>query len=150
MIVKTSQRDRAAWLAAHLIRADTNESVAIVGGRDVIALDVHLALRQFEAQWRLSRSRARDFLVHAAISPAQPLSETQWVEAWEIYERQHGLGGQPYVEVEHGKPGDTGRPSHRHRVYLRIRADGLAIHLSFTHRVNEVVARLCELSFEPP
>ncbi|MFD1624372.1 hypothetical protein [Azospirillum griseum] len=150
MIVKTSQRDRAAWLAAHLTRTDTNESVAIVGGRDVIALDVQLVLRQFEAQWRLSGSRARDFLVHAAISPAQPLSGTQWAEAWEIYERQHGLGGQPFIEVEHGKPGDTGWPSHRHRVYLRIQADGRAVHLGFTHRVNEVVARLCELSFEHP
>lgn len=150
MIVKTSQRDRAAWLAAHLTRTDTNESVAIVGGRDVIALDVHLVLRQFEAQWRLSGSRARDFLVHAAISPAQPLSEEQWIEAWAIYEQQHGLHGQPCIEIEHGKPGDTGRPSHRHRVYLRIQADGRAIHLAFTHRVNEVVARLCELSFAHP
>ncbi|WP_372397125.1 hypothetical protein ABMY26_23940 [Azospirillum sp. HJ39] len=150
MIVKTSQRDGAAWLAAHLTRADTNESVEIVGGRDIVALDVHLALRQFEAQWRLSGSRARDFFVHAAISPAQPLSGEQWAEAWRIYEWQHCLHGQPYIEVEHGKPGETGRPSHRHRVYLRVRTDGRAVHLAFTHRVNEVVARLCELSFAHP
>ncbi|PWC91894.1 hypothetical protein [Azospirillum sp. TSO5] len=150
MIVKTSQRDGAAWLAAHLTRADTNESVEIVGGRDIVALDVRLALRQFEAQWRLSGSRARDFLVHAAISPSQPLSREQWAEAWRIYEWQHCLHGQPYIEVEHGKPGETGRPSHRHRVYLRVRTDGRAVHLAFTHRVNEVIARLCELSFAHP
>jgi hypothetical protein len=124
--------------------------VEIVGGRDIVALDVHLALRQFEAQWRLSGSRARDFLVHAAISPAQPLSREQWAEAWRIYEWQHCLHGQPYIEVEHGKPGETGRPSHRHRVYLRVRTNGRAVHLAFTHRVNEVVARLCELSFAHP
>ncbi|WP_431858877.1 relaxase/mobilization nuclease domain-containing protein [Azospirillum sp.] len=147
MIVKTSQRSAAAWLAAHLTRTDANESVRIIDGRGVVELDVHAALRQFEAQWRISSSRARDFLLHAAISPAQPLSDLQWAEAWEIYERQLGLSGQPYIEVEHAKPGDTGRPNHRHRAYLRIRPDGRAVHLGHSFRANEVVARFCELRF---
>ncbi len=81
MIIKTTQRGNAAWLAVHLVRTDSNESVAIIDGRGVVALDVHVALRQFEAQWRLSGSRARDFLVHASISPARPLSNDQWSEA---------------------------------------------------------------------
>lgn len=150
MIIKTTQRGDAAWLSAHLTRTDANEAVTIIDGRGVVALDVHVALRQFEAQWRIANSRARDFLVHASISPAQPLSNDQWTEAWGLYEEQHGLFGQPYIEVEHAKPGDSGRPSHRHRAYLRIRPDGRAIHLGHSFQANEVVARLCELSFEHP
>lgn len=150
MIVKTSQRSGASWLAAHLTRTDSNESVRVVGGRGIVAQDVRSALRQFEAQWRLSGSRARDFLVHAALSPALPLSEAEWAEAWDLYEEQHGLSGQSYIQVEHAKPGDTGRPAHHHRVYLRIRPDGRAVHLGHSYRANEVVARLCELRFDHP
>ncbi|WP_376960623.1 hypothetical protein ABNQ39_22210 [Azospirillum sp. A26] len=150
MIVKTSQRSGSGWLAAHLTRTDTNEAVRIVGGRGVIALDVRCALRQFDAQWRASPTRARDFLIHAVLSPHHPLSDGEWAEAWDLYESQHVLIGQPYIEVEHAKPGETGRPSHRHRVYLRIRQDGRAIPLNHSYRVNEVVARLCELRFGHP
>lgn len=150
MIIKTTQRGNAAWLSAHLVRTDTNEAVAIVDGRGVVALDVHVALRQFEAQWRLSGSKAHDFLVHASISPARPLSNDQWSEAWALHEEQHGLFGQPYIEVEHAKPGDTDRPSHRHRAYFRIRPDGRAVHLGHSFQANEVVARLCELRFGHP
>ncbi|MDR6770742.1 hypothetical protein [Azospirillum sp. BE72] len=150
MIVKTSQRSGSGWLAAHLTRTDTNEAVRIVGGRSVIALDVRCALRQFDAQWRVSPTRARDFLIHAVLSPHHPLSDGEWAEAWDLYESQHVLIGQPYIEVEHAKPGETGRPSHRHRVYLRIRQDGRAIPLNHSYCVNEVVARLCELRFGHP
>ncbi|TWA62131.1 hypothetical protein FBZ82_11522 [Azospirillum brasilense] len=150
MIIKTTQRGEAAWLSAHLTRTDANEAVTIIDGRGVVALDVHVALRQFEAQWRIANSRARDFLVHASISPAQPLSNDQWTDAWGLYEEQHGLFGQPYIEVEHAKPGDSGRPSHRHRAYLRIRPDGRAVHLGHSFQANEVVARLCELRFGHP
>ncbi|MBK4717455.1 hypothetical protein JJL56_01090 [Azospirillum sp. YIM DDC1] len=150
MIIKTTQRGEAAWLSAHLTRTDANEAVTIIDGRGVVALDVHVALRQFEAQWRIANSRARDFLVHASISPAQPLSNDQWADAWGLYEEQHGLFGQPYIEVEHAKPGDSGRPSHRHRAYLRIRPDGRAVHLGHSFQANEVVARLCELRFGHP
>ncbi|WP_114857423.1 relaxase/mobilization nuclease domain-containing protein [Azospirillum brasilense] len=138
-------------MALHpLTRTDANEAATIIDGRGVVALDVHVALRQFEAQWRIANSRARDFLVHASISPAQPLSNDQWADAWEFYEEQHGLFWQPYIEVEHAKPGDSGRPSHRHRAYLRIRPDGRAVHLGHSFQANEVVARLCELSFGHP
>lgn len=150
MIIKTTQRGEAAWLSAHLTRTDANEAVTIIDGRGVVALDVHVALRQFEAQWRIANSRARDFLVHASISPAQPLSNDQWTDAWGLYEEQHGLLGQPYIEVEHAKPGESGRPSHRHRAYLRIRPDGRAVHLGHSFQANEVVARLCELRFGHP
>ncbi|CAO3375375.1 hypothetical protein [Azospirillum argentinense] len=150
MIIKTTQRGEAAWLSAHLTRTDANEAVTIIDGRGVVALDVYVALHQFEAQWRIANSRARDFLVHASISPAQPLSNHQWTDAWGLYEEQHGLFGQPYIEVEHAKPGDSGRPSHRHRAYLRIRPDGRAVHLGHSFQANEVVARLCELRFGHP
>ncbi|CBS87314.1 hypothetical protein [Azospirillum lipoferum] len=63
MIIKTTQRGDAAWLSAHLTRTDANEAVTIIDGRGVVALDVHVALRQFEAQWRIANSyRIQKFL----------------------------------------------------------------------------------------
>ncbi|EIX0138103.1 hypothetical protein MG118_004113 [Escherichia coli] len=125
MIVKSSARSGGKALADHLINPEENERITITGSHNVTSDDVHEAIAEMvsmSAGWSGSKP-----LCHAHISPDQAMSEKDWSAAWAAYEKEFGLEGRPYIEVEHLK---DGRLPHRHRAYLRVDTE--------THRANDV------------
>ncbi|WAH66887.1 relaxase/mobilization nuclease domain-containing protein [Xanthomonas hortorum] len=125
MIVKSSARSGGKALAAHLTNPEENERISITGSQGVTSDDVYEAIAEMEgmsAGWSGSKP-----LFHAHISPDQAMSKKDWSAAWAEYEKEFGLEGRPYVEVEHLK---DGRLPHRHRAYLRVDTE--------THRANDV------------
>ncbi|EPB6992076.1 hypothetical protein ACRRLT_004544 [Escherichia coli] len=125
MIVKSSARSGGKALADHLTNPEENERITITGSYNVTSDDVHEAIAEMvsmSAGWSGSKP-----LCHAHISPDQAMSEKDWSAAWAAYEKEFGLEGRPYIEVEHLK---DGRLPHRHRAYLRVDTE--------THRANDV------------
>lgn len=142
MILKSSERASASRLADHLTNAHDNERVAVLSSRDLVCGDdVHRALAEMDA---ISKGTAcTRHLHHAMMNPAQELTEQQWARAWEAYEQEFGLEGQPFIEVEHHKQGRT----HRHRVYDRITEQLKAVEFSWSRVRNEKIARVLEHEF---
>lgn len=142
MILKSSERASASRLADHLTNAHDNERVAVLASRDLVCGDdVHRALAEMDA---ISKGTAcTRHLHHAMMNPAQPLTEQQWARAWQAYEQEFGLEGQPFIEVEHHKEGRT----HRHRVYDRITEQLKAVEFSWSRVRNEKIARVLEHEF---
>jgi hypothetical protein len=142
MILKSSQRASASRLADHLTNAHDNERVAVLASRDLVrGDDVHRALAEMDA---ISKGTAcTQHLHHAMMNPAQELSEDQWARAWQAYEQEFELEGQPFIEVEHHKEGRT----HRHRVYDRITEQLKAVEFSWSRVRNEKIARVLEHEF---
>jgi hypothetical protein len=143
MIVKSSARTGGRALADHLTNPEENERISITGCRNVTSDNVHESIAEMVGMaegWRGNKP-----LIHAHISPDQAMSEKDWSASWAAYEKEFGLEGRPYVEVEHLK---EGRLPHRHRAYLRVDTE--------THTANDVwrskmrdekVSRLLEHQF---
>lgn len=142
MIFKSSQRSGAIRLADHLTNAQDNERIAILASRDLVRGDnVHRALAEMEA---ISKgTQCSKNLHHVMMNPAQEMQPDQWAKAWEAYEAEFGLEGQPFIEVEHHKEGRT----HRHRVYDRITEQLKAVEFSHSYARSEKVARMLEHEF---
>ncbi|HHJ1218828.1 TPA: hypothetical protein ACQFLL_003643 [Proteus mirabilis] len=139
MIVKSSARSGGKALAAHLTNPEENERITITGSQGVTSDDVHEAIAEMEgmsAGWSGSKP-----LFHAHISPDQAMSEKDWSAAWAEYEKEFGLEGHPYVEVEHLK---DGRLPHRHRAYLRIDETNRANDIWRSKVRDEKISRLLE------
>lgn len=107
------------------------------------AQDAHGALSDMQLMARGARSGKPIFHVMMNPREGEQLDDAQWRRAWEAYEAEYGLQGQPYVEVEHVKGGRT----HRHRAYYRIDDDGKAINASWNKARDEKVARCLEHDF---
>lgn len=146
MILKASCR-APGGLAAHLLRTDTNETVAITGSRGVEP-DVEAALMAFTIMG--ATATARRPLLHIAASPSPddpPMTAGQWQEFWALYEREFALGDRAHVEVTHVKHGRR----HVHRVYCRVHPDtGRVPSDSYMRIRNEYVARMTELQLGVP
>lgn len=142
MILKSSQRANAASLADHLTNAHDNERVRVLSSRDLVrGDDVHLALAEMNA---ISKgTRCTQHLHHVMMNPDRDMTPDQWAQAWEAYEQEYGLEGQPFIEVEHHKEGRT----HRHRVYDRITEQLKAVEFSNSYPRNEKIARVLEHEF---
>ncbi len=152
MIVKTSVRGGGRYLADHLTKTDENEQVIISSSRDLVSGgDVHAAIAEMNAQaaaWRASSPNNKKYLDHAHISPDRAMTAQEWEEAWAEYEREFGLRDAPYIEVAHVK---ANREEHRHRAYLRVDADRVALWKEHDNSHNyargEKVSRVLEYRF---
>jgi Relaxase/Mobilisation nuclease domain len=137
-----SVRGGARRLAAHLMRADTNERVEIRELRGVAARDLRGALLDIEAVG-VGVTGERIFY-HASINPEQPISAEQWARAIDRLEQELGLTDQPRVVVAHCKDGRD----HCHIVWSRIDLDRMAlIPDNHNFRKHEIVARELEREF---
>ena len=146
MLIKSTQRAAPMNLANHLLKdrdADGKlQTVTVIGARGVVADDDVLASLQDFTLIAATSKKCQKHLYHVSVSPAQPMTQTDWDLLWRLYEKEFGLEDLPYIEVEHaGKD----RPPHRHRVFERVDFQtGKAIKLAHTKRRNEKVARISE------
>jgi hypothetical protein len=144
MIVKGGSRARAAELAKHLSRRDTNEQVELIETRGTVAADLLGALSEMEAV--SAGTRCRRPLYHANIDPDARYAMTgeQWQAAVEALEARLGLAGHPRVVVRHVK----NRREHVHVVWSRIDLERMqAVSDSWNYRAHEEVARELERRF---
>lgn len=145
MVIKGRARSNAGELAHHLLRADTNERVAVKHLRGVTADTLAGALEEMEALGHAALTR-RPFY-HASINsdPDEPaLTGVQKARAINLLEAELGFTGQPRAVVEHGKHGR----GHLHVVWSRIDLKRMAaIPDSHNYRKHEAVARRLEREF---
>ena len=144
MVIKGGSRTRAADLAKHLLRRDTNERAMLRELSGVAAGDLAGALAEMEAV--AAGTRCRKSLYHASINV--PVNETmspeQWMYAVNRLGHELGFDGQPRAIVEHVKEGRQ----HIHVVWSRIDLEAMkAIPDSHNYRTHEIVARSLEQEF---
>jgi hypothetical protein len=114
MIIKGGSRAGPQQLAAHLLRADTNERI------DILELDSavdDLAATFRDWQTLSEGTRGTKGLYHVNIDPDARYTMTpqQWAEAVAVLERELGFDGQPRAVVLHEKKGRQ----HIHIVWAR-------------------------------
>jgi hypothetical protein len=128
-------------LGPHLTSAK-NGRVSFIGSRGVGSRDVASAIKDLDAFKR--GMQATKNLAHFHIDPAGSLNAAGWDRAWAALEREYGLQGCPYVEVEHEKKGRV----HRHRVYSRLDLEtGKTVQLSHNFARNEKLGHELALAF---
>ena len=144
MVIKGNARAGAKSLAAHVLRADTNERVEVEEIRGVIAEDVEGALREMEAVACCTNTRKP--LYHASINTRadERLTPEQRLPAIDRLEEALSLTGQPRVVVIHEKAGRE----HCHIIWSRTDLEkGIAIRMDHNFRTHEFVARELEREF---
>ncbi len=144
MIIKGSSRAGPTALAAHLLNAETNETVRVLETRGTVATDLRGALIEMDS-YALG-TRCQKSLYHAAISPAPPhrLTEAQRQEAVDALEEKLGLTGHARAIVIHEKMGRE----HLHIVWSRIDVCTMrSVSDSHNYRKHEEVARDLERTF---
>lgn len=144
MIIKGGARARGQQLAAHLLRADTNEKVRLLDLRGVAARDLPGAIAEMEAV--AAGSRATKPLYHVSLSPEahEVLTPAQWIEAADRLGEALGLDGHQRIIMFHKKDGRE----HVHVCWNRVDAETLkAAHHSHNYRTHEEVARALEREF---
>lgn len=119
MILKASERGKAAELARHLMNARDNDHVTLHDVRGFLCDDLAGALMEADAVSQ--GTRCRNFLFSLSLNP--PERETVSVAAFEaaveMAEQRLGLDGQPRAIVFHEKEGRR----HAHAVWSRIDPD---------------------------
>ncbi|MEM8831038.1 MAG: hypothetical protein AAGE96_17025 [Cyanobacteria bacterium P01_G01_bin.19] len=147
MIIKVSARGEATRLARHLTNTTDNESVEFSASRYLSVWQeqpVHRSLMVIDA---LAAGTGKNKnLLHVSLNPDCSLSDQQWQQCWQEFEREYDLGEQAYIEVTHKKQGRL----HKHRVYNRIRENGTEISIWHNYLRNEKLARKFEYSFGHP
>ena len=140
MYVDAFARGGALALADHITNSEDNEEIRIVDACGVTSDEPHRALAEMVAMqrgWRGGRP-----IVHGKLSPESAMSEAEWDKARLIYEKIHGLEGQPYIIVEHKK---GFRPAHRHFVHLRYNPEQKkGVHMGLSYAKDEAIARIIE------
>lgn len=81
---------------------------------------------------------------YASPPPGAEWGDEEWDAYWTLYERAQGLQGCPYSEAVHDKPGEDGRPPHRHRVYLALTERGTLVRDGWSYARQEAVSRIME------
>lgn len=144
MVIKGNARAGAKSLAAHVLRADTNERVEVEAIRGVIAEDVEGALREMEAVACCTNTRKP--LYHASINTPieERMTPEQRARAIDRLEEALSLTGQPRVVIIHKKQGRE----HCHVIWSRTDVEhGRAIRMDHNYRTHELVARELEREF---
>ena len=105
MILKGSQRSFGQNLAAHLLRLDDNEHVALHELRGFASDDLREAFKEAEAT--SLGTKCRQYLFSLSLSPPEDarVSVGAFEEAIERIEERLGLGGQPRAILFHEKEG---------------------------------------------
>ena len=125
MIADMVTHDGDPKLVNHLALADENESVSFrMHGLSATTIADAIA----EMKMMAFGTKTDKPLFHSWFSPSIEYSEKQWRANRDAFEEEFGLQGFPCVEAFHRKFGAGGRTStHVHRVYLRIRIDGVVV-----------------------
>lgn len=143
MIIKGGSRAGPQQLAAHLLRADTNERVDI--------LEIDSAVDDLAATFRdwqtLSEgTRGTKGLYHVNIDPdaRYDMTPAQWAEAVAVLEKELGLDGQPRAVVLHEKKGRQ----HIHIVWARTDLETMTMRSdSNNYLAHERASQKLELTF---
>ena len=144
MILKGGPRAKAAELAAHLLRTDTNETVRVMGFEGVAAQSVRGALMEMEAV--AAGGRTGKPLYHISISPEadELLTDAEWALAADRLGRALGMADHQRLMVLHTKNGRQ----HAHIAWNRVNIETLkTAHHSHNYRTHEQVARALEREF---
>lgn len=143
MIIKGGSRAGPQQLAAHLLRADTNERV------DILELDSavdDLAATFRDWQTLSEGTRGTKGLYHVNIDPdaRYDMTPAQWAEAVAVLEKELGLDGQPRVVVLHEKKGRQ----HIHIVWARTDLETMTMRSdSNNYLAHERASQKLELAF---
>lgn len=143
MIIKGASRGDPKQLAAHLLRADTNERVEVLELHSPIG-----ELKEAFRDWQLlsEATRGTKGLYHATISPAKGyhMTEEQWTRSVDALEKGLGFDGQPRAVVRHFKE----EREHIHVVWQRTDVENMKLLSdSWNFKVNEKVSQALELEF---
>ncbi|HEX2753781.1 MAG TPA: relaxase/mobilization nuclease domain-containing protein [Alphaproteobacteria bacterium] len=143
MIIKGGSRAGPQQLAAHLLRADTNERV------DILELDSavdDLAATFRDWQTLSEGTRGTKGLYHVNIDPdaRYDMTPAQWAVAVAVLERELGLDGQPRAVVLHEKKGRQ----HIHIVWARTDLETMTMRSdSNNYLAHERASQKLELAF---
>ena len=143
MIIKGGSRAGPQQLAAHLLRADTNERI------DVLELDSavdDLAATFRDWQTLCEGTRGTKGLYHVNIDPdaRYDMTPQQWAEAVAVLERELGFDGQPRAVVLHEKKGRQ----HIHIVWARTDIETMTLLSdSNNYLAHERASQKLELAF---
>lgn len=122
MIIKGTSRGNPKQLAAHLLRADTNERIQILELNSPTD-DLGTTFRD----WQLltAATEGSKGLYHANISPANgyTMTEEQWIHAADVLAEKLGLSQQPRTIILHEKEGRE----HIHVVWQRTDTDTMTL-----------------------
>jgi hypothetical protein len=117
MYIKGASRRSVSFWAAHLQDRKQNLRADIIETRGLAADD--LKDMMLEMQQDASLTRCKNFMYIASFNPCphEQLTEKQWEQAYEIFEKHRGIpSGQQRIVIEHEKEGRT----HRHVVWNRV------------------------------
>lgn len=143
MIIKGGSRAGPQQLAAHLLRADTNERI------DILELDSavdDLAATFRDWQTLSEGTRGTKGLYHVNIDPdaRYDMTPQQWAEAVAVLERELGFDGQPRAVVLHEKKGRQ----HIHVVWARTDIETMTLRSdSNNYLAHERASQKLELAF---
>jgi hypothetical protein len=143
MIIKGGSRAGPQQLAAHLLRADTNERV------DILELDSavdDLAATFRDWQTLSEGTSGTKGLYHVNIDPdaRYDMTPAQWAEAVAVLEKELGLDGQPRAVVLHEKKGRQ----HIHIVWARTDLETMTMRSdSNNYLAHERASQKLELAF---
>jgi hypothetical protein len=144
MIIKGNPRRDVDFWAAHLMRTDQNERVALVDIRGLSGESVRDCLAELDAIAQGTRTKNGFYVASLNPRDDETLTNEQWTTAADRLEENLGLAGQPRFIVEHEKEGRT----HRHVVWGRIDADTMkAIPADFNFARHEQTSRELEQLF---
>ena len=124
MIIKGGARSSGRFFAAHLMKAEDNERVAVVEMKNLWAEDVPEAFREMKSIAK--GTRADNYFYTVSMNPRadEHLTPEQWDIAVGKLEANLGLTGHARFQVEHEK--SDGRV-HRHIVWSRVNADTMTV-----------------------
>ncbi|WP_019013974.1 relaxase/mobilization nuclease domain-containing protein [Elioraea tepidiphila] len=142
MIVKGGSRGGPGQLAAHLMRADTNERVEVLENHS--PYDLHATFRDW--QTLCEGTRGKKGLYHVNIDPdaRYEMTRAQWARAVEVLEKELGLEGQPRAVVMHEKKGRQ----HIHVVWQRTDIETMTLRSdSYNYLAHERASLRLEQEF---
>lgn len=123
MIIKGGARKSGRFFAAHLMKTEENERVAVVEMKNLWAEDVPEAFREMKSI--AVGTRAENYFYTVSMNPRadEHLTPEQWDIAVDLTEKNLGLSGHSRFQVEHEKEGRT----HRHIVWSRVDAGTMTV-----------------------
>lgn len=132
-------------LARHLLKPE-NDEVLPVPPRGLGSADLRGQIRELVAM--SLGGRTAEPIYHVHVNPEDQIADNAGARArwWELFEREFGLGSQPYCGAVHHKKDRR----HEHRVYGLVRPDGRVIDLRHDYARREKISRIVEHEFGAP
>ncbi|WP_284211900.1 relaxase/mobilization nuclease domain-containing protein [Methylobacterium brachythecii] len=132
-------------LAKHLVKPE-NDEVAVIVPRGLGSPDLKGQIRELVAM--SLGGRTAEPIYHCHCNPEDAIADNAGARRrwWELFEREFGLGQQPYCGAEHFKHDRR----HEHRVYGLVRPDGRVIDLRHDFARREKISRIVEFEHGAP